>query len=97
VTVTYTHPGQGDLVNVQVWLPLSDWNNRFVGVGGGGFSTGTFGDDQISSLAYQGYAAAMTDGAMIPRHSSRPRGCCAVQGMWTTPFCSTMPIGRSMI
>ncbi|UZP43292.1 hypothetical protein NXS19_011108 [Fusarium pseudograminearum] len=35
VVVTYTHPGWNDTINAYVWLPVSDWNERFVGVGGG--------------------------------------------------------------
>src|ERR1700743_219823 len=30
VEISLTHPGVGDKVLVQVWLPLNDWNNRFV-------------------------------------------------------------------
>jgi hypothetical protein len=37
VTVTYTHPGQGDSVNVYVWMPLEAWNGNFLGQGGGGW------------------------------------------------------------
>ena len=37
VIVTYTHPGQNDTINAQMWLPRpDDWNGRFMGVGGGG-------------------------------------------------------------
>lgn len=36
VTITYTHPGQGDSVNVYVWMPLEGWNGNFLGQGGGG-------------------------------------------------------------
>lgn len=39
VTITYTHPGQGDSVNVYLWLPLEDWNGNFYGQGGGGMSS----------------------------------------------------------
>ncbi|KAI5201172.1 tannase and feruloyl esterase [Aureobasidium subglaciale] len=59
ITVTYTHPGQHDTINVHIWLPLDDWNGRFMAVGGGGWITGhpSFGP-QIRA----GYAAASTDG-----------------------------------
>ncbi|KAH6712499.1 Tannase/feruloyl esterase [Leptodontidium sp. MPI-SDFR-AT-0119] len=60
--VTYTHPGYNDtIVVIQMRLPLSGWNGRFLGLGGGGFVMGNF-------LAYgaaavqQGYAVAITDG-----------------------------------
>lgn len=40
VTVTYTHPGQGDNLKVEVWLPSPDkWNRKLMGVGGGGYGT----------------------------------------------------------
>jgi hypothetical protein len=63
VTVTLTHPGVGDRVGVNVWLPVSGWNGRFQGVGGGGYSM--IGID--ASLAEQiklGYAVATTDGGV---------------------------------
>ena len=45
VSVTYTHPGLNDSINVMIWLPLkSHWNGRFMGVGGGGFNAGYSGD-----------------------------------------------------
>lgn len=40
VTVTYTHPVTDDVVNVYIWLPTSDWNERFLAQGGGGFAGG---------------------------------------------------------
>jgi hypothetical protein len=38
VNISLTHVGTGDLVNNQVWLPLSNWNGIFLGIGGGGVS-----------------------------------------------------------
>ena len=43
VTLTYTHPGLGDSVNVYVWLPLDNWNGNFFGQGGGGWAAGAEG------------------------------------------------------
>ncbi|KAJ3461364.1 hypothetical protein MRS44_009917 [Fusarium solani] len=62
VSVTYSHLGDQDVIHAHVWLPLSGYNNRFVGVGGGGWITGEIGDDAMSALTYKGYATAATDG-----------------------------------
>ncbi|KAF4978336.1 hypothetical protein FZEAL_5258 [Fusarium zealandicum] len=62
VTISYTHPGHDDLVSVQLWLPIEDYNGRFVGVGGGGWLAGDAGSyDMMSTMASQGYAAATTN------------------------------------
>ncbi|KAM6519210.1 hypothetical protein FALCPG4_012857 [Fusarium falciforme] len=61
VTVSYSHPGDQDLVHAHVWLPLSGYNNRLVGIGGGGWIAGEIGEDVMSALTYKGYATAATD------------------------------------
>lgn len=59
VNVTLTHPGTGDSVNNQIWLPLAEWNGRFLGVGGGGYSTGTW--SSLGPAVQTGYAAVSTE------------------------------------
>lgn len=56
VTLIYHHPGQNDDTNVQVWLPLDGWNERFVGVGGGGFAAGKVNGENIAATVNLGYA-----------------------------------------
>lgn len=63
VTVQYTHPGWDDIINTYVWLPVSGWNGRFMGVGGGGWSTGNIED--LGPPLSKGYAAATTDGGHL--------------------------------
>ncbi|KAI9150074.1 feruloyl esterase B precursor protein [Paramyrothecium foliicola] len=67
VSVTYTHPGSGDAVNVQAWLPSSSaWNNRLQAVGGGGYSASNGALHMLQAVA-GGYVALDTD-------SGHPRG-----------------------
>ncbi|KAI9148139.1 hypothetical protein HJFPF1_11963 [Paramyrothecium foliicola] len=56
VTVTYTHPGVGDEVNIEAWLPTQDWNGMMQAYGGGGYSTGRV------IISYAGMAGALHDG-----------------------------------
>ncbi|KAF2170961.1 hypothetical protein M409DRAFT_51201 [Zasmidium cellare ATCC 36951] len=66
VTVTYTHPGWNDTINVSVWLPLSNsssnssWNGRLWAVGGSGFAAGV-GSLYMTQAVAKGFAALMTD------------------------------------
>ncbi|KAI5367089.1 Putative tannase/feruloyl esterase, alpha/Beta hydrolase [Septoria linicola] len=61
ITVTYAHPGRNDEINVNAWLPLNDWNGRFLASGGGGWLTG-LPSDSHGPIAAQGFATASTDG-----------------------------------
>lgn len=60
ISIVYTHPGQGDTINVWVWLP-DQWSGRFQGVGGGGWVTGLEAPSMASAVL-AGYAAVSTDG-----------------------------------
>jgi hypothetical protein len=67
VSVTYTHPGTDDAVNVQVWLPpSSSWNGRLQSLGGGGYSA-SFGSLYMTQAVGHGYIALDTD-------AGHPRG-----------------------
>jgi feruloyl esterase len=59
VTAISTHPPSGDEVTIWVWLPVSTWNGRFQGVGGGGFSGGS--QNSLAAPIRDGYAAGATD------------------------------------
>jgi feruloyl esterase len=59
VTAVTTHPPAGDRVKIFVGLPLTGWNGRFQGVGGGGFMGGNA--NGVNGPVSQGYAAGSTD------------------------------------
>ena len=61
VVVMLSHPGANDLVTVEVFLPLTGWNGRFQGVGGGGYDT-DLGQASLAPAAVMGYSAGITDG-----------------------------------
>lgn len=67
VNVTLTHPGTGDAVNNQIWLPLDDWNGRFLGVGGGGYAAGVW--SSLGPAVQRGYAAVSTDAGHTQNNS----------------------------
>src|SRR2546427_2647885 len=59
VTATLTHPPSGDRVKIFIGLPTTNWNGRFRGNGGGGFSGGSAGS--LRGPVAQGYASGATD------------------------------------
>ena len=59
VTAITTHPPVGDRVTIWVGLPMSGWNGRFLGTGGGGFLGGS--PNGIDQPVGQGFAAGATD------------------------------------
>ena len=60
VQLVITNPPANDQIRVGVWLPEQDWNGRFQGIGGGGFSGGSPTTVPVTALQ-AGYAAAATD------------------------------------
>jgi len=59
VTAIVTHPPAGDRVTVWIGLPLTDWNGRFQGTGGGGFLGGH--PNSLRGPVRQGFSAGATD------------------------------------
>jgi len=59
VTAVVTHPPAGDRVKVWIGLPLTNWNGRFLGSGGGGFLGGSQGN--LREPAARGFAVGATD------------------------------------
>jgi len=60
VQAVVSNPPADDQIRIGVWLPTENWNRRFQGLGGGGFSGGS--PTAVPTAALQaGYAAAATD------------------------------------
>lgn len=59
IEVSATHPPAGDDVNIWIWLPTTNWNGRFQGTGGGGFSGGS--QNSLQEPLRAGYATGATD------------------------------------
>ncbi len=60
VTVTLTHPGDGDHAKVTTWLPDKGWNGRFQALGGSAYLAGDNGVG-LGTAVKGGYAATTTD------------------------------------
>src|SRR5262245_25103673 len=59
VTATVTHPPTGDRVKVFIGLPVTNWNGRFQGTGGGGFLGGH--TNNLRGPVARGFSAGATD------------------------------------
>ncbi|MFF0410680.1 tannase/feruloyl esterase family alpha/beta hydrolase [Kitasatospora sp. NPDC004745] len=63
VTVTLTHPGDGDHARVRTWLPADGWNGRFQALGGSAYAAGDNGVG-LGTAVKNGYAATTTDAGL---------------------------------
>jgi pimeloyl-ACP methyl ester carboxylesterase len=53
-------PSADSEINIEVWLPATDWNRRYVGVGNGSFG-GTINYNRLGESLHSGYATSSTD------------------------------------
>ncbi|MDE3189178.1 MAG: tannase/feruloyl esterase family alpha/beta hydrolase [Acidobacteriota bacterium] len=58
--VAEAHPSSDSQIKIEVWLPVSGWNGRFLGQGNGGFAGSIYYRD-LASAVQHGYASAGTD------------------------------------
>jgi hypothetical protein len=54
------HPTSDSYIRFEVWLPEKDWNQRFLGVGNGGFA-GSIGYQSLAGNLHRGFATAGSD------------------------------------
>src|ERR1022692_5097951 len=54
------NPSSDSDIQFEVWMPASNWNGKFQGVGNGGFA-GAIGYDQMGNAVAHNYATAATD------------------------------------
>lgn len=71
VNVTLSHPGQNDLVTVQTWLPVHNWNHGFIATGGSAWLAG-LGTVSLAQPAANGYVASSTDAGLLGHNPLSP-------------------------
>ena len=54
-------PTDDSAINVELWLPVEDWNGKFLAVGNGGWAGSIQGYGDMQEALRRGYATAATD------------------------------------
>jgi Tannase and feruloyl esterase len=58
--VAHSRPSADSNIEIEVWMPISNWNGKFQGEGNGGFA-GSIGYGELAGALADGYATAGTD------------------------------------
>jgi feruloyl esterase len=58
--VAWAKPTSDSNIEIDVWLPVADWNGKFLGVGNGGW-LGSVSYPAMAQSLFEGYATASTD------------------------------------
>ncbi|CAO2652696.1 Nn.00g021070.m01.CDS01 [Neocucurbitaria sp. VM-36] len=66
-----------DVVYAWVWLPLEDWNGRFLVAGGGGLVAGA--ESTLAQHVVRGFAAGSTDAGLSPNITIANSGAWAIK------------------
>jgi hypothetical protein len=64
--VVFTSGGQDSAINTEVWLPVANWNGRFLGKGNGGFA-GRLSYGALADGLRRGFAVGHTDMGTGPK------------------------------
>ena len=88
-------------VQFETWMPLANWNGRFVGLGIGGFS-GAIAYGQLAQMVSRGYAAGSTDNGhqgSDPRFALKPDGSFNAQtvGDWAHRAMNEMTVKSKQV
>ena len=54
-------PGDESLINAELWLPMADWNGKFMAIGNGGWAGSIQGYGDMQRALRSGYATAASD------------------------------------
>src|SRR3984885_14347455 len=57
-------------IHSEIWLPISDWNGKFMAVGSGGWG-GYFSYEEMTEALQRGYAVSSTDDGHRDRGSAK--------------------------
>jgi len=68
-----SRPTSDSEIGIEIWLPVSTWNGKYMQVGNGGWA-GSIPASSLATAILRGYAAAGTNDGHEPNHPAGPAG-----------------------